>query len=128
MMAHERNSFDMVDLQQFYNRCPEKVSSEKRFLYNMSRDKDGTWAPHRHFTYQDYQNAWSEYDAVHYLLQYPFTVEGERLVAHVEDYYQIGWVPYGERFNGYIKQKIIFDVPISRLKILETAEQLRELY
>ena len=118
----------MMDLQQFYDRCPEKVSSEKRFLYNMSRDKDGTWAPHRHFTYQDYQNAWSEHDAVHYLLQYPFTVEGERLVAHVEDYHQIGWVPYGERFNGYIKQKIIFDVPISRLKILETAEQLREIY
>ena len=118
----------MMDLQQFYDRCPEKVVSKKRFLYYMSKDKDTTWAPHKDFTYQEYLNAWSEHDAVHYLLQYPFTVEGERLVAHVEDYHQIGWVPYGERFNGYIKHKIIFDVPISRLKILETAEQLREIY
>lgn len=120
-----------MNLQYFYyHQCPEKVISEKHFLYHMSRDKDVTWAPHKDFTYQEYLSAWSEHDAVHYLLNYPFTVEGERRVAHVEDHCQTGWAPYGDRFNGHIKNKIISELPkgFGRLNILETAEQLRELY
>lgn len=117
-----------MDLQQFYYyRVPGKVKSLKEFTYLTKDDKN--FNP-LNVSYERYLQAWSEHDAIHYLLNLPFSDYGERKVAHVEEHCQVGWLPVDERYSGYLRQKIIFDLPegFGRNKIVETAEKLRELY
>jgi len=117
-----------MNLQQFYYyNVPSKVKSIKEFEY-LSKD-DKNFNP-LNVSYERYLQAWSEHDAIHYLLILPFSDYEERKVAYVEENCQVGWLQVDERYNGYLKQKIIFNLPkqFGRLKILETAKQLRELY
>jgi hypothetical protein len=57
-------------------------------------------------------------------------MNGERKVAFVEAHCRVGWSPYGYKFSLNVRDKINFLMPkgFGRLKILETAEKLRELY
>ncbi len=117
-----------MDLQHFYHYLtPEKILSEKSF-------SDSVWlhASSGIFSvsYSDYLKAWSEHDSIHYLLNLPFNLNGERKVAFVEAHCGVGWAPYGDECSLNVRDKINFLMPkkFGRLKILETAEQLRELY
>jgi hypothetical protein len=118
----------MMDLQCFYDLCPDKVLSEKSYNYSVSLDK--TSVPCSGFSYQDYLVAWSEHDSIHYLLELPFGPDGEKKAAFVEVCYQVGWGIYGSKYNQFIDNKTIFKVPknFSRKKIKECADLLRTFY
>lgn len=120
-----------MDLQDFYHRCPAKVYQEKYFPINKDFMLCRPIKSDELFTYQDELNVFSEHDAIHYLLKYPFTGEGEYRVEYVEYHFQVGWGPYNDtRKCEFARQKIVSELPegFSRLKILETAEQLRTFY
>ena len=117
-----------MDLQYFYYcLAPEKVLSEEAFNHNV-----GLYVSQGIFSvsYGDYLKAWSEHDSIHYLLNLPFTLFGERKVAHIEAHCGVGWAPYGDKCSLNVRNKINFLIPkgFGRLKIVETSEQLRELY
>ena len=120
-----------MDLQDFYLRCSEKVLDEKYFPFNKGFMFSKIIESDELFTYQDHINAFSEHDAIHYLLEYPFTGEGEYRVEWVEYHFQVGWGPYDNTMKcEFTRHEIVSKLPegFSRLKILETAEQLRKLY
>jgi hypothetical protein len=117
----------MMDLQYFYHCLPEKVLSEEAFNSNVwLYASQGIFS----VSYGDYLKAWSEHDSIHYLLNLPFNLNGERKVAFVEAHCGVGWASYGDECSLNVRDKINFLMPkgFGRLKILETAEQLRELY
>jgi hypothetical protein len=118
----------MMDLQHFYHYlAPEKVLSEDAFNRNVELySGQGIFS----VSYSDYLKAWSEHDSIHYLLNLPFNLNGERKVAFVEAHCGVGWAPYGDKCSLNVRDKINFLMPkkFGRLKILETSEQLRELY
>jgi len=121
------NRLVCMDIQTFYFLCPDKVLSEDAF--NGARcihSSRGIFS----VSYSDYLKAWSEHDSIHYLLNLPFTMVGERKVAFTEAHCGVGWAPYGNKCSANVSNKINFTMPkgFGRLKILETAEKLRELY
>jgi hypothetical protein len=126
VIAYE--GFLWMNLQHFYHYlAPEKVLSEDAFNgYAWLSSSRGIFS----VSYSDYLKAWSEHDSIHYLLNLPFTLVGERKVAYVEAHCGVGWAPYGDECSANVRNKINFLMPkgFGRLKILETAEQLREHY
>jgi hypothetical protein len=118
----------VIDIQYFYHYlAPEKVLSKEAFNHNV-----GLYASQGIFSvsYSEYLKAWSEHDSIHYLLNLPFNLNGERKVAFVEAHCGVGWASYGDKCSLNVRDKINFLMPkkFGRLKILETAEKLRELY
>jgi hypothetical protein len=117
-----------MNLQHFYHYlAPKKVLSEDAFNgYAWLSSGQGIFS----VSYSDYLKAWSEHDSIHYLLNLPFNLNGERKVAFVEAHCGVGWAPYGDECSLNVRDKINFLMPkgFGRLKILETAEQLREHY
>jgi hypothetical protein len=117
-----------MNIQYFYHYlAPKKVLPEDAFNRNV-----GLYTSQGIFSvsYGDYLKAWSEHDSIHYLLNLPFTLVGERKVAHVEAHCGVGWAPYGDKCSADVRNKIKFLMPkgFGRLKILEIAEQFRKLY
>ena len=111
----------------YYERCPNKIQSVNHFNNSVqSHASRGIYS----VTYEEYLKAWSEHDSIHYLLNLPFTLEGERKVAFVEVHCGVGWAPYGDKFSANVRDKIIFSLPkgFGKRKIAQTAQKLRELY
>jgi hypothetical protein len=112
----------------YYEVCPDKVLAEYDFKNNVwNYNGTGIYS----VSYEDYLKAWSEHDAIHYLLNLSqFTLEGECKVAFVEKHCGVGWAPYGDKFSANIKNKIIFPLPkgFGKRRISQTAQKLRELY
>jgi len=119
----------MITLEEFYYEiCPNKVETVNHFNNSVwSNRSRGIYS----VSYDDYLKAWSEHDAIHYLLNLSqFTVEGECKVAFVENHCGVGWAPYGNEFSANLKNKIIFSMPkgFGKRQIIQTAQKLRELY
>ena len=119
----------MLTLEEFYYEvCPDKVQTLNHFKNNVWKyNSTGIYS----VSYEDYLKAWSEHDAIHYLLNLSqFTLEGECKVAFVEIHCGVGWAPYGDKFSANIKNKIIFPLPkgFGKRRISQTAQKLRELY
>ena len=111
----------------FYDRVvPEKVWSLD--YYHKLRDE----LPSNHYvnkiSYDLYLKAWSEHDAIHYLFSLSFDEYGEKRAAFVETYFNLGWSHLG--LNAFAKTRKSLEIPknFNRLKILETAEDLRSIY
>ena len=117
-----------MNLQHFYHYlAPKKVLSEDAFNgYAWLSSGQGIFS----VSYSDYLKAWSEHDSIHYLLNLPFNLNGERKVAFVEAHCGVGWAPYGNKCSANVSNKINFTLPkgFGGKKIMECAELMRELY
>lgn len=109
----------MMDLQQFLDTVPTKISYKEETLKIRQ---------YRCPFYTEVGlNAWAEHDALHYLFNRPFTIEGEEHVAYLERKFQRGWVMIGERYNTATPVPYEFD-EITPEMIDETASIIYQIY
>ena len=80
--------------------------------------------PEDKITLSQAMQAWYEHDALHYLSQKPFSIEGEEGVAYLEKRFNRGWLPYGEKHNPFYPRKF-FCSHITQELITETASLIR---
>lgn len=94
--------------------------------YKISRDKVESVIKESStlITIDEAMNAWYEHDALHYLFNQPFDINGETNVAYLEKTFKRGWLPFGKQYNTYKPTPFMFPV-ITQELITETAEQIK---
>ncbi len=108
----------MVDIQYFVDTLPH-ITSRDSIAAQIENDDAS-------FTMDNIINAWCEHDALHYLSGQPFTEQGEKCVAYLEQVFQRGWLPFGDKYNAHYKEPCECDEITPEL-IDETAQMIREL-
>jgi hypothetical protein len=78
------------------------------------------------FTTDDAIRAWCEHDALHYLSQQPFTIEGENCVTYLEKKFNRGWSSFGDKHNMHPSQECESGIITTEL-IDDTAQFIMEL-
>jgi hypothetical protein len=114
-MKHPANDF--VDLQYFVDTLPH-ITSRDSIAAQIENDGVG-------FTTDDVIRAWCEHDALHYLGNQPFTIQGEKRVAYLEQKFNKGWLQFGDKYNAHYKEPCECDRITPEL-IDETAQMIRE--
>ena len=109
----------MNDLQYFVDTLPSKQNRD-----SIASQLENTLTS---ITTDEAINAWCEHDALHYLSQQPFTVEGEKCVAYLEKVFHCGWLPFGEQYNKHTPKDCEYS-HITQELIVETAELIRGYY
>lgn len=107
----------------YYRKCPDKVMSYKHFQY---RNQESNF----NIDYNQYLEAYSEHDALHFLLRLGFDDDGEIKVAKAERHCNVGWHRISKRLNGFHRLKTKYCPPegLNKQVVLDTAARLRELY
>lgn len=85
------NKTKIMDLQQFLDTVPTRIR----------RSSVVSEIIHYRFPHKTEValRAYAEHDALHYLFNLPFTIEGENHVAFLEQKFQRGWLPVGKEYN-----------------------------
>lgn len=109
----------MTDLQTFINTIPDKITHSRVLMeienHNLS------------YSLEVGLRAWAQHDALHYLSNQPFTVEGEEKVAWMEYKFKRGWYVVNEKYNRFYREE--FDCRhITHKMIDEVALKLYESY
>jgi hypothetical protein len=107
-----------MNLQYFVTTLPPRVTRESIVE---EIETDGV-----EFTIDDVIRAWCEHDALHYLSQQPFTIEGENCVSYLEKKFNRGWLPLGDKYNPYYRQECECGIITTEL-IDDTAQFIMEL-
>jgi hypothetical protein len=108
-----------MDIQQFLDTIPQKI--HRRWVVTVTQQHKFPYKTERAL------RAYAEHDALHYLFQQPFTEEGEKHVAYLEQKFNRGWLPFGENYNVFIPEECDCGIITSEL-IDETAEIIYEFY
>jgi hypothetical protein len=109
----------VMDIQQFLDTIPQKI--HRRWVVTVTQQNKFPYKTERAL------RAYAEHDALHYLFQQPFTEEGEKHVAYLEQKFNRGWLPFGENYNVFIPEECDCGIITSEL-IDETAEIIYEFY
>lgn len=109
----------MNDLQTFINTIPDKITRRKVAMdiveYKIPYKTEVALRAH------------AQHDALHYLFNQPFNLEGEEYVAYLERKFQRGWLPLGKRYNPFYEKECECGT-ITVEQIDEIALKLYEVY
>lgn len=107
------------DLQQFIENLPDRITRSR-----VVRQIQNSKFPHKT---EVALRAYAQHDAIHYLFNQPFTLEGEECVAYLELMFNRGWFSFGEEYSSVFPRECECGI-ITVEQIDDIALKLYEVY